>query len=214
MNRSLFTGFLFLPFGTSVHIWDRVYQEICKGPEMLWLHLLHVLEHLWNELVPDAWCSAGTYHVAVPIKSLDPRQQLLVISQRDQHLGMISNRLLEDGQWSLADLVFLERSQLSLIQLGFWDVYVLTGTASWLAAIHGCDERFFGWKARTSWWTGESLPGRLFGDRLSVHFSSALKNGPLETKGQGRCCQSLRHTLCRRKEAANIPCRFPQVMHP
>jgi hypothetical protein len=79
----------------------------------------------------------------MPIKSLDPRQQLLVISQRDQHLGVVSNRLLEDGQWSLADLVFLECSQLSLIQLRFWDMDVLTGTASRLATVYGCDERFF-----------------------------------------------------------------------
>jgi hypothetical protein len=117
---------------------------------MLGLHLLHVLEHLSDELIPAGWRGVRTHHVAMPIKSFDPRQQLLVISQRDQHLGVISNRLLEDGQRSLTDLVFLECSQLSLIQLGFWNMHVLTRTTSRLVAVYGCDERFFRSKARTS----------------------------------------------------------------
>ena len=44
------------------------------------LHLFHVLEHLENELIPGARRNARTYHITMPIKSFDPRQQLLVIS--------------------------------------------------------------------------------------------------------------------------------------
>jgi hypothetical protein len=110
MNRSLFTGFLFFPFGTSVHIWDGKYQKICKGHMLSGFHLLHVLKHLSDVLIPVAQQDESTHHIAVPIKSLDPRQQFLVISQRDQHLSVVSNRLLEDGQRSLADLVLLECS--------------------------------------------------------------------------------------------------------
>jgi len=61
------------------------------------LHLLNILEHLSDELIPDSQHNARTHHIAMSVKSLDPRQQLLVISQRDQHLGVVSNRLLEDG---------------------------------------------------------------------------------------------------------------------
>ena len=41
---------------------------------------------------------------------------------------MIPNRLLQDGQGALADLVLLEGAQLCLIELGLWNVNVLTGT--------------------------------------------------------------------------------------
>lgn len=93
-------------------------------------HLLHILEYLSDGLIPVAPHYKGTYHIAVPIKGLDPRQQFLVVSQRDQHLGMVPNRLLEDGQRSLADLMLLECSQLSLIQLRFWNMQVLARAAS------------------------------------------------------------------------------------
>ena len=39
---------------------------------------------------------------------------------------MIPDGLLEDGQGALADLVLLERTELSLVQLRLWDVNVLT----------------------------------------------------------------------------------------
>jgi hypothetical protein len=34
-------------------------------------------------------------HVAVPVKRLDPRQQLFIVSERDQDLALIPDRLLE-----------------------------------------------------------------------------------------------------------------------
>ena len=39
---------------------------------------------------------------------------------------MIPNRLLQDGQGTLADLVLLERTELRLVKLGLGNVYVLT----------------------------------------------------------------------------------------
>ena len=73
---------------------------------------------------------------------------------------------------------------------------------------------FFRWKARTSWWTAKRSVRRFCGDRLFIRPSSTSKNGSLKTKGQGRCCQSLRHTFSRCKKAPDISCRFSEVMHP
>lgn len=73
---------------------------------------------------------------------------------------------------------------------------------------------FFRWKAHTSWWTAKRSVRRLCSDRLFTCPSSASKNGPLKTKGQGWCCQSLRHTFGRCKKAPDISCRFSEVMHP
>ena len=41
---------------------------------------------------------------------------------------MIPHCLLKDRQGTLANLVLLERAELSLVELGFWDVHVLTAT--------------------------------------------------------------------------------------
>lgn len=76
---------------------------------------------------------------------------------------MVSNRLLEDGQGSLADLVLLECSQLSLIQLRFWDMHVLTRVASRSATVYRYDERFFfGWKDAYLMAYGRGLLRRFF----------------------------------------------------
>jgi hypothetical protein len=56
-----------------------------------------------------------THHVAMPIKRLHARQQLFVVSERDQDLGVVPDCLLEDGERALADLVLLELAQLSLV---------------------------------------------------------------------------------------------------
>lgn len=44
INRSLFTDFLFLPFGTSVHIYSGLVTLVCL--KVLGTCLLHVLEDL------------------------------------------------------------------------------------------------------------------------------------------------------------------------
>ncbi len=48
MNRSLLTGFLFLPFGTSVHIWrgSKGRQPGAKSAVDAATHLLDVLQYL------------------------------------------------------------------------------------------------------------------------------------------------------------------------
>lgn len=58
-----------------------------------------------------------TYHIAVPIKRLHPRQELFVVSQRNEDLSVITDRLLQNRQGPLADLVLLELPQLRLIEL-------------------------------------------------------------------------------------------------
>ncbi len=62
----------------------------------------------------------------MPIKRLHPRQQLLVIPQRYQDLTLISDRLLEDGEGTLRDLVLLKFPDLGFVELGFRDIGVLT----------------------------------------------------------------------------------------
>jgi hypothetical protein len=66
----------------------------------------------------------------MPIKRLDPRQQLLVVAQRDQHLGLVPDRLLEDREGALGNLVFLQLANLGFVELGLGDVDVLTGGES------------------------------------------------------------------------------------
>lgn len=47
------------------------------------------------------------HHIRVPVKSLDTRQQLFIIPQRDKHLRMITHRLLQDGKRTLRNLILL-----------------------------------------------------------------------------------------------------------
>lgn len=62
----------------------------------------------------------------MPVKGLYTRQQLFVVSKRDEDLSMVSYRLLENGERALTDLMLLQLSQLGLVELRFWDVDVLT----------------------------------------------------------------------------------------
>ena len=62
----------------------------------------------------------------MPIKRLDTRQQLLVVSQRDQHLTLVPHRLLQHRQGSLRDLVLFQLADLGFVQFGLGDVGVLT----------------------------------------------------------------------------------------
>lgn len=61
---------------------------------------------------------------------------------------MIPNRLLKDGQGSLADFVLLERTELGFVELRLGDVDVLT------AALYQQQRtRQRNGEGRTSWWT-------------------------------------------------------------
>ena len=64
----------------------------------------------------------------MPIKCLDTCKKFFIIPQRDKDLSMIPHGLLEDGERALADLVLFERTELSLVELRFWDVHVLTAS--------------------------------------------------------------------------------------
>lgn len=68
----------------------------------------------------------GTHHVTVPIKGLDACKKLLVVSEGDQDLCVVSDGLLQHRQWSLADLMLLQLPQLCLIELGLRYMNVLT----------------------------------------------------------------------------------------
>ena len=69
-----------------------------RRPRRLRPHLLDVLEH----------------HVAVPVKGLDARQQLAVVADRDEDLGVRPHRRLEDRERAGRELVFLELGDLVL----------------------------------------------------------------------------------------------------
>ena len=71
----------------------------------------------------------------MPIERLDPRQQLLIIPQRDQHLTLVPDRLLQDREGSLGDFPFFQLADLAFVQLGFGDVEVLTVERRWMWVI-------------------------------------------------------------------------------
>lgn len=62
----------------------------------------------------------------MPVKGFHACQQLLVVPKGDEDLRMVPHGLLQHRERALADLVFFERAELALIQLGFWDMNILT----------------------------------------------------------------------------------------
>jgi hypothetical protein len=65
------------------------------------------------------------YHVAVAIKGLDTSEKLLIIAKGDEDLGVIPDRLLEDGEGPLVDFVLLELADLGLVEVRLWLVLEL-----------------------------------------------------------------------------------------
>lgn len=64
------------------------------------------------------------HHVAVAIKGLYTSKKLLIIAKGDEDLGVIADRLLEDGEGSLVDFVLLELANLRLVELRLWLVLI------------------------------------------------------------------------------------------
>jgi hypothetical protein len=56
------------------------------------------------------------HHVTVAIKSLYTSEKLFVIPQRNQDLGMVADRLLQNRKGPLADFVLLQLAQLGLVE--------------------------------------------------------------------------------------------------
>jgi len=52
------------------------------------------------------------------VEGLDPAEELLVVPERDEHLGVVADRLLEDRERALRDLVLVELPDLVLRELG------------------------------------------------------------------------------------------------
>ena len=83
----------------NTHLADKA--VLIDGPPLLAVgqprglgpHLLHVLED----------------HVAVAVEGLDAGQELAVVPDGDQDLGVAAHRGLQDGQRAGAELVFLEK---------------------------------------------------------------------------------------------------------
>lgn len=117
MNRSLLTGFLFLPLGTSVHIYTYGSDIGGESQRRENTRLLDIFKHLESEVCKTSTVGGKKkmYHVAMPVKSLDTSEEFFVVSQRYQDLSMISDSLLKYRQRSLRDLVLLELPKLSLV---------------------------------------------------------------------------------------------------
>lgn len=94
MKRSLFTGFLFLPLGISVHICTEI--NGCQASDEYSACLLDVLQNLLEQRL-DTFSehSLTAYHVAVSVECLHTSEELLVVSQRNEDLCMIPNSLLQ-----------------------------------------------------------------------------------------------------------------------
>jgi hypothetical protein len=65
------------------------------------------------------------HHVAVAVKGLYTSKKLFIIAEGDEDLGVVADRLLEDGEGSLVDFVLLELADLGLVELGLCLVLVL-----------------------------------------------------------------------------------------
>lgn len=168
MNRSLLTGFFPFPFGVSVHICHQRQAPQrgdmrCLSPLMRNLVAAGISHRGAQQRRRDVPACQMTKskrtrahlldvlqdHVGVSVESLDSGQQLLVVPQRDEDLGLISDSLLEDGEGALGDLVLLQFTDLRLVELGFGDVLVLTRISDWgkgfwclrIGAIKGWIER-------------------------------------------------------------------------
>lgn len=79
MKRSLLMGFLFLPFGCSVHICRSHAMSARRHltPFQSRLYLLHILKYLHKAQHGSAQLKSGavvTDHITVPIERLDPRE--------------------------------------------------------------------------------------------------------------------------------------------
>lgn len=58
----------------------------------------------------------------MPVESLDPTEQLLVVPEGDEDLCVVPDGSLQDGERTLGNLVLFKLSDLELGQLGFWQV--------------------------------------------------------------------------------------------
>jgi len=65
------------------------------------------------------------HHVAVAIKGFYTSEKFLIIAEGDEDLGVVANRLLEDGEGPLVDLVLLELADLGLVEVRLWLVLIL-----------------------------------------------------------------------------------------
>lgn len=65
-------------------------------------------------------------HVAVSVECFDAGQHLLVVAERNQDLRVVADRLLQDREGALRDLVLLQLADLALIQVRLGDIDVLT----------------------------------------------------------------------------------------
>lgn len=70
------------------------------------------------------WREASTYlfdilqdHIAVSVKGLDSRQELVVVAKTDEDLGMVSYGRLQNGEWALCDEELFLGTDLRLVQL-------------------------------------------------------------------------------------------------
>lgn len=147
INRSLLTAFFDFADGCSVHIWSRARSRYAGSAfdiqsrgviQRKPTHLLDVLQDLVIRSRPRAVSAVplqcpeqegDTHHVAVSVKGLDAAEKLLVVAQADEDLGVVANRLLEDRQRALRNLVLLERTDLRLGELGTRRVEELTARA-------------------------------------------------------------------------------------
>ena len=60
------------------------------------------------------------------IECLYTGQKFFIVSQRDENLSVIADRLLQNRQWSLTDFMFFKLPYLSFIQLRLGNMRKLT----------------------------------------------------------------------------------------
>lgn len=108
------------------------------------------------------------HHVAVSIKGLYTSKKLLIITEGDEDLGVIADRLLEDGEGSLVNFMLLELADLGLVKVGLWLVLVLAvRTRQYLFS-----QTEMG--PRASWWSEEWPEPNISENSVSISAGAGL----------------------------------------
>lgn len=93
----------------------------------------------------------------MPVKRLDPAQQLLVVPERDEDLGIVSDGRLENGERALGDFVLFELTNLELGEFGLGKVEELAGAIADRDERMGSGRRLKGVKRERERKVGEGL---------------------------------------------------------
>lgn len=153
-------------------------------------------------------------HVTVSVKRFYACKQLFVIPEGDKDLSVVANGLLQNRQGSLTDLMLLQLAQLSLVQLRFRDMNVLTDMRT-------IEHNISSTVSPTHLILVVVVGGGSLVDTAQTNASShqnPLKTnytyGSFKTKGQGWGGQGLHDPVSRGQKITVFLSRLPALVYP